>query len=1027
MDPTQIGIRLASSALAPLVKKLFRTEGPGAGLVDRPVRLSSYVSFKEQRTLTESDLRRLAAELVDRALAAPGERPLPDGEEAGVVEALTRTLHALGDLTLTDVEAVALGPEALAARLRAAAPDPGLSREAGYFHDRLLDTTCLHVLHFFTQRSTFVAAALVHQTRRQAELIAKIDELIVRIPRQDARDTAFEQRYLAYVARRHSALTIYGIDLPPGSAKWPLDAAYISLDTVDRGPAPEDRRHGPAEPAQAVRPRSLPADQALAEHERVLLRGEAGSGKTTLIQWLAVSAADPAPAAAMAYVRNRIPYVLPLRTLTRHGGRLPAPRDFLAAAGFPLAGAQPEGWETRVLDAGRALILVDGLDEIPEAERAGTRDWLTGLVSAYPGNRWLVTTRPSAVREDWLTDADFGELTLSPMTGTDVAAFIDRWHTAAATGRSKDDADLRSLKARLLVAVRTKGDLARLATNPLMCGLICALHRDRRGFLPLGRHDLYAAALSMLLTRRDRERRVHTALELREEPQLQLLQRLAYWLIRNGRTTMDRSQAEALIGGALPSVREAETAFGDARAAYAHFLARSGLLREPVPDTVEFVHRTFQDYLGARAAVDEGGFGELAAHVADDQWEDVIRMAVAQARPRERAELFGALLADPGDRATLLAFACLEYAAELDPAVRSEVEGRAARLIPPADEAQALRLAQAGPIILDLLPEPGRLSPAETRNVVAAASRVVSDRTLGFLSRFCFHPDPDVRLQLLSAWSRFDTAAYAEEIIARVEPGDLNFPVASDEQLALLGSMSAGAARLTVERDVSAEALHAHAARHRLRALTLHRNHRVTDLSFLRGQSDLTHLELNTCPALETLAGIEGLPLEEVFITANRPLHGLEALATLPRLRGLGLVLDDDSWSLADLAPEASLEWLNLIRTRLAGGLSGLERHRRLRIAYLWRGAGPAGPEDWHRLASLPLLRELELPAGALHSAPTGLALPPVRRLFLSFLQDHDTAADRIAGLFPGLEHLHLVHGRVASLELPASVTVHEL
>lgn len=80
---------------------------------------------------------------------------------------------------------------------------------------------------------------------------------------------------------------------------------------------------------------------------------------------------------------------------------------------------------------------------------------------------------------------------------------------------------LAAYRAQLLDAVRTKPDLGRLATNPLMCGLICALHRDRRGYLPHGRKELYESALSMLLTRRDRERDMAVP-ELSEEPQLQL-------------------------------------------------------------------------------------------------------------------------------------------------------------------------------------------------------------------------------------------------------------------------------------------------------------------------------------------------------------------------------------------------------------------------------------------------------------------------------------------------------------------------
>ncbi|MFD0329948.1 hypothetical protein ACFQZC_21425 [Streptacidiphilus monticola] len=36
-------------------------------------------------------------------------------------------------------------------------------------------------------------------------------------------------------------------------------------------------------------------------------------------------------------------------------------------------------------------------------------------------------------------------------------------------------------------ALDRKPDLARLATNPLMCSLICALNVDRRGYLPADR------------------------------------------------------------------------------------------------------------------------------------------------------------------------------------------------------------------------------------------------------------------------------------------------------------------------------------------------------------------------------------------------------------------------------------------------------------------------------------------------------------------------------------------------------------
>ncbi|SEB81596.1 NACHT domain-containing protein [Streptomyces sp. 2224.1] len=356
-----------------------------------------------------------------------------------------------------------------------------------------------------------------------------------------------------------------------------------------------------------------------------------------------------------------------------------------------MSGSQPDGWAERVLAGGRALLLVDGLDEIPERERELTRRWLRDLSDAFPDNLWLVTSRPSAVRDDWLAADGFGELTLSAMSRTEVAAFIGRWH-AAARCDAEDPERLDAYEQSLLTAVHTTQDLARLATNPLMCGLICALHRDRRGYLPTGRKELYDAALGMLLSRRDRERDMAapTGIELSDEPQIQLLQRLAYWLIRNGRNELDRERAERIVGEALPAVPSAAQQ-GGATAIFRHLLLRSGLLREPAPDSVDFVHRTFQDYLGAKAAVEDGDFGLLVAQAEDSQWEDVIRMAVAHARPRERAEILRGLLARGdgiGDdaarlRVHLLAMACLEHATELDPRVREEVNERARAILPP--------------------------------------------------------------------------------------------------------------------------------------------------------------------------------------------------------------------------------------------------------------------------------------------------------------------------------------------------------
>lgn len=803
---------------------------------------------------------------------------------------------------MTDVQAVELGHEFLAATLRTASgnPDRDLSLDAGLFYGRLLHTACLHIVHFFTQRSTFVARTLVEQTRRQSELIAKVDELIARTPPPDGTYTAFEQRYLSYVTTKHSHLTIYGIDLVDSSDRWPLDAAYLSLQAL--GPTEDDHTTGPDGLRIASAPTALPAEQALAEHDLVLLRGVAGSGKTTLVQWLAVTA-------ARGERGDRIPFVLPLRTLVRRPDGLPAPDAFLEAVHVPFHATQPPGWADRVLTTRRGLLLIDGIDEIPERERERTRRRLRDLLDVYPGNQWLVTSRPSAVREDWLTPDGFTELALTPMSRDDVAAFIARWHTAARIDAPDPDL-VDSYRRSLLDAVQTKPDLGRLATNPLMCGLICALHRDRRGYLPHGRQELYDAALTMLLARRDEERDMFprgggpNGIHLTELPQIQLLQRLAYWLIRNNQSEMDRERAERTVADILPSLPAAATQ-GDAAAILRHLLVRSGLLREPTVGTVEFVHRTFQDYLGAKAAVEEGDFGLLVrGAAADEQWADVFRMAVAHARPRERAELLGDLteaarhLSGPAaTRVRLLALASLEHATQLDPGVRAAVEQNAAALIPPRTTEEARALASAGPLALELLPGPEGLSDAEARAVVVTASLIGTEAAVPVLARFRSHRSLSVRAQLNWTWNRFETRRYGEEVIARLPEEDLFFTARSREHLRVLNELG-GRTRLQLVGDIDPAELAGALSLKTVTELNIRDNVLLQDLTPLLSLHRLTYLDLSGCPRVKDLAPLSRLPLSWLSLDRMYLLNWPDALqvfsgsTTLDQL-DLGMVLEE--------------------------------------------------------------------------------------------------------------------------------------
>ncbi|NGO13873.1 NACHT domain-containing protein [Streptomyces sp. HC44] len=1035
MDGGTVGLRIASGVVVPLIKRLVLPPAkmPGAEFGDRPIPIRRMLSFaREHRTLTEDDLHKLARELVRRAVRAAGPHDPPVGadEHDAVGQALTRTLHALGDLDMDDVHAFALGPERLAAELsRSAGPDTRrlLSDDAARFHDRLLETACVHLVRFFSQQAGFAARAQIEQSRELRDQSEKLERILQRLPDISVQDTRFEEEYARYVVEYHGRLTIYGVDLrEPDGQDWPLETAYLSLEAMPyRGgtePAPAVDGEPDAEGDTAADWGPGPSEALLASCDRVLLRGVAGTGKTTLVQWLALTTAqqDRVPG-GLSQLLGRVPFVLPLRTLARKDAELPMPEDFLRWIGCPLVGIQPDGWATRVLQHGRGVLLIDGADEIPKDDRVRVRAWLRNLMGAFPGNLWLITTRPSALERGWLERDGFQEFTLAAMRPADMRQFIRRWHTAA--GASQE------LGESLTLSLRSSPELSRLATNPLMCGLICALHRERRGFLPQGRASLYEAALSMLLERRDLEREVYgrgRRPTLDEKAATEPLQRLAYWLIRNERTQLDWPDAVDVVRRLQPSVpRLAEV--GTAEEALQHLLDRSGLLREPANGAVNFIHRTFQDFLGAKAVLEERDMGMLVNNAHLDQWEDVVQMTVAQARHQERADLL-TRLRERGDREKdaavqarlrLLALASLEQATRLEPTVREAIEDRASRMLPPRSLREARSLARTGPLLLGLLPKAKDLTGDEELATVHAICQIGGDAAIPRLREFLRTDQPAVRAQLLDHWDRFDTDVYAEEIVRPLleTAPDEAVTVRSRAELEALRTMS-GYRRVGVHGDFDPEEIRASLDPRGLRELRLRNTLQLEDLDLLSAFPELETLVLQGCRNVKDPTPLTRLPhLQRLELRDLPRFEPLLKLADCPRLEEL-LVGPEVPWrGLPDLPRAAELRLLSL--PPAAHQLAGIVACRGLEQLRLQDASERLVPDEWGLLiGELPNLRKLALSPQQLSMllfAPR-TKIPQVAHLDVRARAGSAVPLRRISLRLPGLEEIHL--SQVAELDL---------
>ncbi|MDX3539214.1 NACHT domain-containing protein [Streptomyces sp. MB09-01] len=933
-------LRVAGTAATTLLKSLL-ARAPGAGLTADPARPvpawrrpAAELGPPEVRRLTET----LAARLADATAR------LPEHERLAALDAVGDAFAALGPLDAEALFAAELDPEALAATLPP--PPPGLSQGAQALCGRLSRLCCEHTVEYATTLPGFGARADVELVRRTGKLTRSVERL-ERLDRgADGAAYAFEERYARYMAEEHGRLQLFGVTLGQSRQDWPLDLAYISLAVSAETSALDSYGFSHSTQGKQVR-----IEQTLSVSERILLRGAAGSGKSTVVQWLALNAARRTFGPGLESWNVLVPFVLRLRSFTS-AKSLPMPGEFLAAAGVPLPA--PEGWVEGLLESGRALILVDGVDEVPLRLRKRTEVWLRSLITAYPQARYVVTTRPSAVPEDWLSRQDFTHYSLLPMEREDIRAFIAQWHASARAECSTEEerAQLHSYAGSLMSAVGTRRDLSRLATNPLMCALLCALNRDRRMHLPRARKELYDAALEMLLVRRDTEREI-SAVEgvyLTRDEQILLLQRFAYWLIRNGQAETSIGEVVGLVDGWLelmPQVR----AQGTAEQVVTHLLIRSGLLREPTKGSVTFVHRTFQDYLGAKAAVEARDFGVLVRHTHDDTWDDVVRMAVGHARSDERAEILRRVLdraaqePDLDNRLVLLAATCLEHSPELAPDVRHEIETRAAQLVPPRTFNEAEELARAGGLTLELLPGPDEVTEPEAAAVIRTAALIGGAHALQVIGRFRDDVRLGVMAELNGSWGRFKAQDYADTVLsgASLTQGFLN--VRTARQLAALPRLRhILRLRLTGDHQLTDEVV----SRENLLGLQLSDNGALVDLAPLRALERLEYLSLESCRSLFDLSPLCGTAVQRLFLTRMPGRVALEPLRDLARLTLLGL---DSAWGhrcVGTLPAPEGLTGLWLVSGGCLLDLDGLDRWPRLSSLTV------SGNRQAGRLAKLP-------------------------------------------------------------------------
>jgi Leucine-rich repeat (LRR) protein len=734
----------------------------------------------------------------------------------------------------------------------------------------------------------------------------------------------WRKNYRRKVQEKLDKLEVFGLDrIDSLSRQQSLSMAYINLSANCPDDEDEDEKSplmlmGDNRLEHELENRSRRVDEAIYNCRRLVIRGSAGAGKSTLLQWIAVQAATQTFPENLHHWNCKIPFFIRLRDLvdekTSVSGEIarlefPTPEEFTKFIAKNFADQMPKNWVHQYLKRGQALVLIDGVDELPRLQRQDFFEALKDLVSDFQEATFIVTSRPSGLKnmqgdeweewEEWVRSNGFATWTLEPMSIANIEEFVKRWHEALSPHR---DEDLTQLATNLKTQLRQRPELRRLAATPLLCAMICALHRDRQENLPNARLVLYRDCIDMLLNRRDRGRRIPLddtyPLGLDEEEKIELLQGLALKLMRLNLSTLEADRVDRHFQDELSKTKLSKDITG--KQIRDLFVDRSGLLREPSVNQVDFAHRTFQEYLAGKEALADDSLEELLDRATDDQWRETIILTAGLARPKERGMLLETLInrgnsePDKQQYLHLLAVACLETAATVDPDVRQKVLTCAKALLPPESEEEVPMFAAVGNEIIPLLKYEPLYSAKEACRCINVLVQIGNSAAMLMLVDYTkarFQDDYDNYLigrAISEGWNVFEQSAYISQVLTQ-----LNLLILSNTQVTNLSLLSV----LT-----------------QLKSLYLS-NTQVTDLSPLRDLTQLKDLlvsdtQVTDLSPLRDLTQLKNLFLNHMQVTDLFPLRELTQLDRLD----LSYTQVTDLSHLRDLT---QLNHLNLSNTKV--------------------------------------------------------------------------------------------------------------